>query len=54
MFRDRMIEYSKGDNLRGYWSLFRRRERAKNKLLKDLLTFLCNRSAHRHVLRDVV
>ncbi len=48
MFRDRMIEYSKGDNLRGYWSLFRRRERAKNKLLKDLLTFLCNRSAHRH------
>ncbi len=48
MLRDRMIEYSKGDNLRGYWSLFRRRERAKNKLIKDLLTFFCNRSAHRH------
>ncbi|BAK98147.1 putative serine acetyltransferase [Oscillibacter valericigenes Sjm18-20] len=48
MLRNRMIEYSKGDNLCCYWSLFRRRERTKNKLIKDLLTFLCNRSAHRH------
>lgn len=48
MLRNRMIEYSKGDNLCRYWSLFRRRGRAKNKLIKDLLTFLCNRLAHRH------
>ncbi len=48
MLRNRMIEYSKGDNLRGYWSLFRLREQAKNKLIKDLLIFFCNRSAHRH------
>ncbi|MGE4353837.1 MAG: serine acetyltransferase [Oscillospiraceae bacterium] len=47
MLRDRIIDYSKGDNMRGYWSLFKRRERAKNKLVKDLLTFFCNRSAHR-------
>lgn len=43
-----MIEYSKGDNLRGYWFLFRWREQVGNKLAKDLLTFLCNRSAHKH------
>lgn len=48
MLRNRMIEYSKGDNLCCYWFLFRRRERTKNKLIKDLLTFLCNWSAHRH------
>ncbi|MGW8114805.1 serine acetyltransferase [Caproicibacterium sp. NSD3] len=48
MLRDRIIDYSKGDNLHRYWSLFRRREQTKNKLLKQLLTFLCNRSAHRH------
>lgn len=48
MLRNRMIEYSKGDNLYRYWSVFRRRERAKNKLIKDLLTFLCNRLAYRH------
>ncbi|MEA4814312.1 MAG: serine acetyltransferase [Oscillospiraceae bacterium] len=48
MLRDKMIDYSKGDNLRRYWSLFRRRERTKNKFFKDILTFLCNRSAHKH------
>ncbi|MCI2161527.1 MAG: serine acetyltransferase [Oscillospiraceae bacterium] len=48
MLRDKIIDYSKGDNLNRYWSLFRRREQAKNRLLKELLTFLCNRSAYRH------
>jgi serine O-acetyltransferase len=43
-----MIDYSKGDNLRGYWFLFRWRDHAKSKWVKALLTFLCNRSAHRH------
>lgn len=48
MLRDKIIDYSKGDNLRGYWSLFRRREGAKTKFFRDLLTFLCNRSARGH------
>lgn len=48
MLKDRMIDYSKGDNLHGYWSLFRWREQAKTKFSRDLLTFLCNRSANRH------
>lgn len=48
MLRERIIDYSKGDDLRRFWTLFRRRERVKSKLMKDLLTFLCSRSAHRH------
>ena len=48
MLRERIIDYSKGDDLRRFWTLFRRRERAKSKLMKDLLTFLYSRSAHRH------
>ena len=43
-----MIDYSKGDNLRGYWSLFRRRERTKTKFIREILIFRCNRSAHKH------
>ena len=43
-----MIDYSKGDNLRGYWSLFGRRERTKTKFIREILIFLCNRSAHKH------
>lgn len=48
MLRDKIIAYSKGDGLSGYWALFRRRARAKHKWVKDLLTFFCNRWAHRH------
>ena len=48
MLREKIIDYSKGDNLRRFWILFRRRERAKVKFMTELLTFLCNRSAHRH------
>ncbi|MEL7603829.1 MAG: serine acetyltransferase [Bacillota bacterium] len=48
MLRERIIDYSKGDDLRRFWTLFQRRKRAKSKLVKDILTFLCNRSAHRH------
>jgi serine O-acetyltransferase len=43
-----MIDYSKGDNLSRYWTLFRQREQAKTKFIKDVLTFFCNRSACRH------
>lgn len=48
MLKDRIIDYSKGDDLRRFWRLFRLRERAKLKLVRSLLTFLMNRSAHRH------
>ena len=48
MVRERLTNYSKGDDLRRFWALFRRREKTKNKYVKDVLTFLCNRSAHRH------
>lgn len=48
MLKDRIIDYSKGDNLRGFWRLFRLRERLSPKLVRSLLTFLINRSAHRH------
>ena len=48
MLRESIIDYSKGDNLHRFWALFRRREQAKSKFIKDILTFLCNRSAHKH------
>lgn len=48
MFQERLIEYSKGDDLHRFWTLFRRREQAENRLVKNVLTFLCSRSAHRH------
>jgi serine O-acetyltransferase len=48
LLRERLTDYSKGDDLRRFWALFRRREKAKNKYIKDVLTFFCNRSAHRH------
>lgn len=47
-FRERVIEYSKGNELHHFWRLFRRREQAKSKLARDILTFLLNRKAHRH------
>lgn len=47
-FRERWIDYSKGDDLRRFWRLFYRRTRAKSRLLVRILTFLCCRSAHRH------
>ncbi len=48
MIRERLIDYSKGDNLRRFWALFKRCGNAKNKHVKEMLTFFCNRSAHRH------
>lgn len=48
MLRERIIDYSKGDDLHRFWALFRRRGQAKSKFIKDILTFLCNRSAHKH------
>ena len=40
-------EFSKGDNLSLFWRLFRLRGRMKQPLLRQGLTFLLNRMAHR-------
>ena len=43
-----ITNYSKGDYMGRFWALFWRRERTKNRLLKDILTFRLSRMAHRH------
>lgn len=45
--RERLTDYSLGNDLRRYWRLFYRRERTKNKFYADLLTFWLNRMAHK-------
>lgn len=45
--RERLMDYSLGNNLGRYWRLFRRRERTGNKLWADVLTFFLNRMAHK-------
>lgn len=40
-------DFSKGDNLVLFWKLFRLRDRTKQPLLQQGLTFLLNRMAHR-------
>ena len=46
--REFFTDRSKGDDLGGFWLLYRLRERAGNRVWRDLLTYLANRSAHRH------
>ena len=46
--RETITNYSKGDYMGRFWALFWRRERTKNRLLKDILTFRLSRMAHRH------
>lgn len=48
VFREKITDYSKGDNLSFFWKLFQWRERTTNRLLVKILTFFCNRLAHRH------
>lgn len=43
-----IIDYSKGDNLGLFWRLFRLRARTRRKWLRDVLTFILSRQAHRH------
>lgn len=43
-----LIDYSKGDDMRSFWRLYRLRSRARWKWSRDLWTFLLNRSARRH------
>lgn len=46
--RERLTDYSKGDNLKFYWKVFRARERAKSGLWADVINLLCSRLAHKH------
>ncbi len=46
--RERITEYSKGDNLDLFWRLFRLRERSNNRLATDFLTLVLSRMARRH------
>lgn len=46
--RERVVDYSKGDNLSKFWKLFKRRNNTKNRVLKQILTFRCSRLAHKH------
>jgi serine O-acetyltransferase len=46
--REKIDDYSKGNDLHRFWLLFRRREQTKSGLRKKILTFHLNRIAHRH------
>ena len=46
--RERITEYSKGDNLDLFWRLFRLRERSNHRLATDFLTLVLSRMARRH------
>lgn len=46
--REAITDYSKGDGLRFFWAMFRRRERCQSRLVRQVLTFFLSRSAHRH------
>lgn len=47
-YRERIIGFSRGDNLHAFWFLFFKRKKTKRRLIKDVLAFLCCRSAHKH------
>lgn len=46
--RERLTDYSKGDNLKWYWSVFYAREAARDGIWADVLNLLCSRLACRH------
>lgn len=43
-----IIDYSRGNNLRGMWRLYRLQKKYEKGVMHDILTFLLSRSAHRH------
>ena len=47
-FREKIIDFSRGDNLHVFWFLFFKRKKTKHRLIKDILAFSCCRSAHKH------
>lgn len=46
--RRKIIDYSRGDNLHYFWRLYRWKEKVNNRLLRDILTFMISRCAHKH------
>ncbi|MDE7200085.1 MAG: serine acetyltransferase [Lachnospiraceae bacterium] len=46
--RRRIIEYSRGNNLRCFWRLYRWQKETGEGLWHDVLTFMMSRCAHRH------
>ena len=46
--RREIIDYSRGNNLRCFWWLYRLKEKVNSRLLRDILTFMLSRCAHRH------
>ncbi|WP_207303205.1 serine acetyltransferase [Intestinimonas massiliensis (ex Afouda et al. 2020)] len=46
--REKLTDWSKGDGLGWFWRLYWLRKKVKSRAARDILTFLLNRSAHRH------
>jgi len=46
--REAVTDWSRGDRMTGFWRLYRWRERCPVKPVRNILTFLVNRSARRH------
>lgn len=46
--RERIVDYSRGDNLRCFWRLYRCQKRAKSRLARYIFTFMMSRWANRH------
>lgn len=46
--RRRIIDYSRGNNLRHFWRLYRLQKKTGEGFLRDILTFMMSRCAHRH------
>ncbi|MCI9465423.1 MAG: serine acetyltransferase [Lachnospiraceae bacterium] len=46
--RRRIIDYSRGNNLRHFWRLYRMQRKTGEGFLHDILTFMMSRCAHRH------
>ena len=46
--RRKIIDYSRGNNLGCLWWLYRMKAKTNNRFLKDILTFMFSRNAHRH------
>lgn len=46
--KEKLVDFSLGNDLDRFWRLFRLREKRKSRFSKLVLTFFINRSAHRH------
>ena len=46
--RRTIIDYSRGNNLTHFWRLYHLQKKADNGILRDILTFMMSRCAHRH------